>query len=164
MTTQVNVKPIDEQNHLKRNALLYLVLGIIFSFSFLYNFFEQTISAEPTLERTLLFAGFVLFIVMIFVCFKVMKSANNIKKETFYCGNFQDEYLNYVNMKGYKYSFNFACFYLITIYIVTELYRNSTSDFTAVIDISNFCVVTMGLIFISYSIPVLYLLKGADDE
>jgi len=164
MTAQVNVLPIDEQNYLKRNALLCLVLGVLFSFSFFYILFEQDISSMPILENSLLFVGAVIFISMMVICFKTINSANRVKKDTFYCGNFQDEYLNHVNLKGYKYVFNFVCFYFITIFICTGPTISEAIDFLPLISIRDFCLLTMGLIFISYALPVLYMLKGGDDE
>ncbi len=164
MSAQMNVKPIDEQNYLKGNALLSLVLGVLFSFSFFYMLFEESISTSPVLEGGLLFVGSIIFIAAMVICFKTVNSANRVKKDTFYCGNFQDEYLNHVNLKGYKYVFNFVSFYFITIFICTGPTSSEAIDFLPLISIRDFCMLTMGLVFISYALPVLYLLKDAEDE
>jgi hypothetical protein len=164
MSAKLTVQPIDEQNYLKHNALLCLVLGVLFSFSFFYIIFEQGISSMPILENSLLFIGAVISISMMVICIKTIKSANKVKNDTFYYGNFKDEYLNHINLKGYKYVFNFVCFYFFTIFICMGPTISEAIDFLPLISIRDFCLLTMGLIFISYALPVLYMLNGTDDE
>jgi hypothetical protein len=40
----------------------------------------------------------------------------------------------------------------------------TANELFASINLSEFIMVTFGLMFISYSVPVLYMLKAADDE
>jgi hypothetical protein len=161
MTIQVNVQPIDEQNFLKRNALLCLLLGLFFSSDLIYTVFQQQISAVPLLKYSLMLFGFFIFIAMLVMLVRTMDSANKITKETFYYGNFQDEYLNYINAKGYKYAFNFALFYLLSTYYITSVWGN---DLASIINISELSKFSAGIVFISYALPVLYMLNGTDDE
>ena len=164
MTAQMNVQPIDEQNFLKRNALLCLILAGYFIFDIFYTQLGEVLIDYPLLKNSLLFIGAVLFISMVVILFKTCKSANRVAKNTSYFGNFHDEYLNFMNIKGYKYAFNFTSVYFLIVYILADFDGTWISGITTVISIQDFCKLSMGFIFISYALPVLYMLKGADGE
>jgi hypothetical protein len=164
MSAQMNVKPIDEQNYLQKHASLCLFFGVLSSFNFIYILFSEQIRSVPFLHESLLFIGALGFITMMVITFKTAIATKKVKKNTYYYGNFQDEYLNHVNAKGYKYVFNFMCFYLITIWLITSVTSTLENDVLSFISISNFSMFTMGLVFLSYALPVLYMLKGVDDE
>ncbi len=164
MTTQMNVQPMDEQNFLKRNALLCLILAGYFIFDIFYTQLDEALLDYSLLKNSLLFIGVVISIAMVVILVKTCKSANRITKDTSYYGNFQDEYLNFINIKGYKYAFNFTSVYFLIVYILTDFDGTWISDITMEISIQEFCKLSMGFIFISYALPVLYMLKGADDE
>jgi hypothetical protein len=164
MPAAIHVKPMDEQNYLQKHALLCLFFGVLSSFNFIYILFSEQIRSVPFLHESLLFIGVLGFITMVVITFKTAIATKKVKNSTYYYGNFQDEYLNHVNAKGYKYVFNFMCFYLITLWLVTFSMQISANELLLSISFSQFIMVTFGLMFISYSVPVLYLLKGADDE
>lgn len=154
MTRQVNVKPIDEQNYLKDNTLIKLLFGGLFTFDVIFTFFELATWASLLLGT----AFFAIIIGIFFYGFKVF--TNKVKKETSNYDIFQDEYLNHINMKGYKYAFNFAFMSLNVILAVTVF----SGDLLAVFSTKDFCQLALGLICISYSLPVLYMLKDTEDE
>jgi len=164
MTTQLDVKPMDEQSYLMRNALLGVILGAWFLGESLHGYFEQYLQSHSMISLAVSILGGVIFISMMVILIKVMKSANKVQKKTFYYGNFEDEYLNYVNAKGYKYAFNFILIFFFVVYFLSGLDGTVASEVALSISIREFCQLTVGLIFISYALPVLYLLKGADDE
>jgi len=154
MTTQVNVKPIHEQNYLKDNALIKLLFGGVFTIDGIVTFFELATWASLVLA----YAAFAMLIGALFYVFKVF--TNKVRKETSKYDNFQDEYLNHINMKGYKYAFNSAFMSLNVILAVTVF----SGDLLAVFSPKDFCQLVLGLVCISYSLPVLYMLKDTEDE
>ncbi|MBU2894104.1 hypothetical protein KO495_12350 [Colwellia sp. D2M02] len=164
MSTQMNVRPIDEQNFLKRNALLGLLVGTLFSGEVLYIFLEQILMCNSVIMGILRFSGLVIFILMIVALFKTLNSANRVKKDAFWYGNLQDEYLNYVNLKGYKYVFNFSSFILFLFYVLAGFEGTVISNALLSLELRDFCKLIMSTIFFSYALPVLYLLRGIEDE
>jgi hypothetical protein len=164
MTKQVNVKPMDEQSYLMRNALLSVILGTSFVGESIYSHFEQYLQSHSLINAGVSIIGGGIFIGMIVMLIKTLNSANKVLKKTFYYGNFEDEYLNYINAKGYKYACNFILFFCFVIYILSDFNGTVASELMLSTSTREFCQLTVGLIFISYALPVLYLLKGADDE
>ncbi len=166
MSASINVKPIDEQNYLKNHALLCLSWATFIIFNFVYFIFAEQVSGESILDGSGVYLGFLIvgFITLMVMTFKTAIATTKVKKSTYYYGNFQDEYLNHVNAKGYKYVFNFMCFYLIALWLVTSGMEITANELFSSISLSEFIMVTFGLMFISYAVPVLYMLKGGDDE
>jgi hypothetical protein len=164
MTAQMNVKPIDEQNYLKRNALGGLLVGGLWSSEIITNFITLTLESSPVSFVFFGVVSFALLIALIFSFFKALSSANKVTKDTIWCGNFQDEYLNHVNLKGYKYAFNSVLFILLLVYALVGFEGTAIGDALLSIELQDFCKLIMSTIFFSYGFVVLYLLKGADDE
>ncbi len=160
MSAQMNVQPADEQNYLKRNALLNLILGFFFIGGTSYHYISDFILSSSLFMALSGLLALSTLIGMIVLLTKTISSSKKIQKKMFYYGSFNDEYLNYVNGKGYKYVFNFITFYFLVVWLGTGISESLLGALT----IRQFCELTIGLVFISYAVPVLYLLKGADDE
>jgi len=143
--------PINEQLFLKRNALVCIVLGIFFLTDFIYNYFNSSIEIE--------FLNFILFIVSIGFIVMFLMSANKIGKNVFLFGNFKDEYLNHIHNTGYKYSFSFISLFLVVLTITSSLFPKLFST----LPVHEFSKLSAGLMFISYSLPILFLLRGEDE-
>ncbi len=164
MSVQMNVKPIDEQNYLKNNALLGLFTGMLFSGDIISRFFYNNNESDGFFSSGLLIAGIIVAILMMYSLFQVAQYSCKIKKRTFYYGNFKDEYLNHINSIGYKYAFNIICCYLLFVFFSTEYPKSNEAQISYVMTVKDFCLLTIGIVFLSYSTPVLYMLKGVDDE
>jgi uncharacterized membrane protein len=117
MSVAINVKPADEQNYLKNHALLCLSLATFLIVNFVYLLFAEQVSGKSILDGSVIYLACLIigFITLMVMTFKTAIATTKIKKSTYYYGNFQDEYLNHVNAKGYKYVFIFMCFYLIAL-------------------------------------------------
>jgi hypothetical protein len=164
MTISINVQPIDEQNFLKRNALLSLSLGFFFSIDMMSILLTPTFKQYSWLELAATIVGTVLAITLVVMSFKTLFIARKISQDTFYCGNFQDEYLNHVNAKGYKYGFNFVALFLLSVYYISGFSHMWIDEVSLLINTREFAKFTAGLVFISYAIPVLYMLNSDDAD
>jgi hypothetical protein len=165
MPVAINVKPIDEQNFLKRNALGSLFAGFYFFGGFFYSIMQPYIENNGVSLWPFALVAIAIIIVLFTSLIKTLSSGRKVSNDTLYCGNFQDEYLNYINAKGYKYAANFTGLSLFFVYVLITPFEETFLG-TAVLSITirEFLDLTIGVLIFSYALPVLYMLKGADDE
>ena len=159
MTDLTTSQPHNEQTFLKRNALLCTLLGMLLIFEALDIFANSNIAHGPLLDAFLIIGALALLVTLVVMLFKTLGTSYKISRQAYWFGNFQDEYINHINAMGYKYAFNTVCGALILCYGAT---RAEWLD-TASSDIGLLCKMGLGIVFLSYSLPVLYLLRG-DDE
>ena len=143
--------PINEQIYLKRNALVCIVLGALFIADSIYNHFNSSMELE--------YLTFTLFITSIIFIFLFLLSLIKIGKSVFLLGNFEDEYLNHIHNTGYKYAFSLISIFLVVVAVTSNIFPKLTENLL----VREFSKFSAGLMFISYSLPILYLLRG-DDE
>ena len=113
MNTQTVSSATNEQVFLQRNALLSFVLGVIFTAELFEELFASAIANNYWLDMSLTGMAIVTFMTVIVLLVKTVKSVGGISKSAFWYGEFQDEYVNFLNLKGYKWAFNIklaACF------------------------------------------------------
>lgn len=159
MNTKIISTAINEQVFLKRNSLLGVFAGLMFISSPLYKLLEHFITRYDWLYITLALLGAILGISIIITFLKIIKSMENVDRYTIWYNNFNDEYFNHINNKGYKYSFNASCTFLVFI----SVFGHHFQDVLVNLSFSDFAEFTLGLSFISYSLPVLFLLRGEDE-
>ncbi|RHW76272.1 hypothetical protein [Colwellia sp. RSH04] len=152
--------PVNEETFLKRNAFLSLILGIYFTYGWVYIAIEPNFIIYAWLKPLCVVIGAIVMTFLIGSFFKALKSMEGINKTTVFYGNFEDEYLNFVASQGVRYAFSFVWIYLMVIYLAYPYFE----DFFSGISIQLFAKYSMGLIFISYALPVLYLLQRSNDE
>ena len=83
----------------------------------------------------------------------------NMDRYTIWYSHFNDEYFNHINNKGFKYSFNTSCAFLVFF----SVFGHHFQSFLVNLSFSDFAEFTLGLSFISYSLPILLLLRGEDE-
>lgn len=143
--------PINEQTYLKRNALACVVLGALYIADAIYNHLTSSVGLK--------YLTFGLFVASIIFIALVLQSLSKVSKRVFLFSNFEDEYLNHIHNTGYKYAFSLIATFLVLVSITTNIFPH-LSEWLLVREFSKF---SAGLMFISYSLPILYLLR-ADDE
>ncbi|UUO21835.1 hypothetical protein FGD67_00460 [Colwellia sp. M166] len=159
MNTQIISTAINEQIFLKRNSLLGIFVGLMFISSPLYKLLEPFITLYDWLYITLGLLSIVLGISIVFTLFKTIKSMGNMDRYTIWYSHFNDEYFNHINNKGFKYSFNTSCAFLVFF----SVFGHHFQSFLVNLSFSDFAEFTLGLSFISYSLPILLLLRGEDE-
>jgi len=131
----------------------------MFTSSPLYKLLEPFIIRYDWLYITLILLSIILGVFIVFTFFKIMNSIESLDRYTVWYNCFNDEYFNYINHKGYKYSFNTSCFFLMFF----SIFGHHFQSFLVTLSLSDFAEFTLGLSFISYSLPVLFLLRGEDE-
>lgn len=143
--------PINEQIYLKRNALVCIVLGVLFVADSICNHFKLSVELE--------YFTFILLVASIIFIFLFILSLIKVGKSIFLFGNFEDEYFSHIHNTGYKYAFSLISIFLVVVAVTSNIFPWLTEGLL-VREFSKFCA---GLMFIGYSLPILYLLRG-DDE
>ncbi len=143
--------PVNEQVYLKRNALVCFVLGILFIADALYNNFTSSVGLK--------YLTFMFFIAALIFIVMFLLSLIKMTKSAWLFGNFEDEYLNHIHNTGYKYAFSFMSFFLVVVSVTVNLFPYLIEGML----VREFSKFSAGLMFMSYSLPIIYLLRG-DDE
>ena len=160
MTNKTESTTISEHHFLKGNALLSLAIGLMFIAEMIEILFEPFINEHAWLDVSLTVFAFIVAIIVLIQIVKTLSVAGGLSKSTFWFGDFNDEYFNHLNLKGYKWAFNILCFILLFLYIFDDL----TIIYFDSVTITDFAKFMIGFLFISYSLPVLYLLHKEDSN
>ncbi|WP_199609779.1 hypothetical protein [Flocculibacter collagenilyticus] len=150
--------PDIETNYLKNNALNMFFLSIFFIVSAAWPFIDR--QAIPGAIYILMSLGLLAIIITALTFgLKSIKGLSKEHKQAFWYGQFSDEYLNFVNLQGYKYAFNIAISALLITWLTAIL------GFSLTFQINTLLMVhaLLAIIFLSYSLRVLYLLRAEDE-
>ena len=159
MKTQTISTAVNEQIFLKRNSLLGVFAGLMFISSPIYKLLEPIITEHDWLNLVLALLSLILGMLIFFTFFSTIKSMENVGRYTIWTGNFNDEYFNHINNKGYKYSFVTSCILLLDF----SVFGRHLQNFLGGLFLSEFSDFMLGVIFLSYSLPILFLLRGEDE-
>jgi hypothetical protein len=152
--------PQSEPLFLSRNGWLSISVVTLLMFKPLISFSEGIKLMGFSLSNLIDSFALINFIFLIVMLVKVFKSARLLSGSSYWFGYLEDEFLEHINNKGYKYGF-------ITLIIFTSFitfgYDAFLSDFEGltVSIIGSFCV-SIGCF--TYGITVLSYLKASDDE
>lgn len=153
MTTAPLSNAEQELKYIKKNAYLSLALAICF--------FLKGVGSVVTFEihALNLIGGFAILattIVMLYFLVSSLSNLPNTAKKSFWTGVFEDEYVNQLNLKGYKWAFVTSCITLFPfmLFDVSRHYEITTKDFATIV---------MSALFFGYSLPVLHGLRQ-DNE
>ncbi len=145
-----------ELRFLKSSALLSAVLGTLFIVDsvplMLFQYQEL-----PNVLRSTVHVMQILFILgLVYLLIKNISAINGVPSRTTWLSQFDDEFLNHTNMKGYQYAFNLA----IAALFIGTLGGEIWVDYTDHIPIHVFSEFVLGIAMAGYSIPVLRALLG----
>ena len=147
--TQVTAS--NEFRFLNNSAMLSLVLGI---------FFLMQCAEEILIERAdaatfmiIIFNGMtLLFLVILCVMlYKIVSMDKKVTNEHKWFGNYEDEFLNYTNLKGYKYAFNTTIAFLA----IGMLAGGVWTEEAAQLELWLYCKIVAAMSFISYALPII---------
>jgi hypothetical protein len=147
--------PKNEETLLYRNALLGLFAGGMFSFKALEAFLEPLQEIHLWLYIVLAIVYITTTVMAVIMLIKTVLSANQLSKNLFRFGQFEDEYFIHIDKKGYQHSFNVLLIYVGIFSIFGEHFES--------IVLKNFCEFGLALTFLTYSFTVMFLLKAKDE-
>ena len=160
METTTTSTPLIEQLFMKRNATLSIFIGFILIAEILDAMLTGLYGQYEWLESFASIAGVLIFLLMMITLVRLFRVSRNVSGSVFWFGNYQDEYLNHVNLKGYKYVFNIACFVLIAAFVLDDYSGAVATQYS----IGELARVMAGVIFLSYGLPVWYLLRSDNAD
>lgn len=152
-------QPEIEQNFLTRNALLSIALGCVFFFDVAYELLAQSSWSDSWMSKVLGAFMTIAFLVMLAMMLKVISTSGKLKKQGFWYGAYQDEFMSFVNKKGYQYSHNFM--YLV--FISALVINGWLPDMSNLISVDQYTKFGIAALAFSYGLPVIYLLKKESD-
>jgi hypothetical protein len=152
MTNDIKSTVVKEEKDLYNNAITSLLVAAMFIFDYLDKFQEPLIKMYTLIYVLYGIAFIAIFILLIR---NLIKAATRMSKKNFWVDNYEDEYFNYINNKGYKY---LCCTLLIYLTIFSIFGKNFES-----IPIDSFCKFGAALGFFTYGLTVILLLKSKDD-
>lgn len=153
MTTAPLSNAEQELKYIKKNAYLCFTLAVCFfakGAGDLINFdnaFLNVIGGLTIVSAT---------VAMLYFLVSSLSNLPNTAKKSFWTGVFEDEYVNQLNLKGYKWAFVTSCITLFPfmLFDVSRHYEITTKDFATIV---------MSALFFGYALPVLYGLRQ-DNE
>ncbi len=158
MNNQLVATPINEQIFLKKNALLSILVGLIFLLEPVWLILTPLISEHSQLEIISSIIRLTLVLTMLIVFVKTSASVRKAGKNAFWYSNFNDEYLNYVNNKAFKYSFYITAGFIGFYAYLGKHFITLFND----MPVSDFALFILGLSFIGYGLPIIVNLRGED--
>lgn len=158
MTNQAVASTIYEQSFLKRNSMLSFIVGLFFSIEPIYRITSPVLEQHLWLKNFILLTGIGLFIAVVVVFVKTLPSIKRANKKAFWFGEFSDEYLNYVNKKGYKYSFFSTVYFLIFYKYIDKHLMHFFNNLPA----DDLATLAIAVALIGYGLPVITELRGED--
>jgi hypothetical protein len=165
MHTETELTPAIEQHFLTLIAKLSAVFGLLFITDSIYTLVESLFPNSTWLKIIVGTFGLVLFIAMGVSLFKNLKFNGKININTSLCFKFSDEYISYVSMKGYQYSWNVMSILLPILVILA--YLNDRGEYLPElfnsISFLEFVKLNLAVLLLSYGLPILYMLRKEQD-
>ncbi|MBT1064460.1 hypothetical protein KJY73_12800 [Bowmanella sp. Y26] len=158
MNSNTLSKAEQENLLLKKNAILCLVLGLFFAIDSTNEVWAWELSGGWAL---LYLPVVLLFFYMIYLLFSVSKFSRGAAKRAFWTGGFDDEYAEFLNVRGYKFGFGIGFIGLITLSLFADLML--TDGIPALMSVALWAQFLAALMLIGYALPVLYGL-AKDNE
>lgn len=153
MTTAPLSNAEQELKYIKKNAYLCFTLAVCF--------FAKGAGDLITFDNAFLnvIGGLTIVSATVAMLYFLVSSLSNIpsaNKKSFWTGEFEDEYINQINLIGYKWAFIASCIALtpFMLFDISRHYEISTKDFATL---------AMSMVFFGYALPVLYGLRQ-DNE
>ncbi len=158
MHTETELTPAIEQSFLTRNAVGASDLALFLICDSLYSLIANIFPDATWFNTIFGVFGLILIIALIVRFFKDMKFYKKVNRNTFWYGKFTDEYIGYVSMKAYQYSFNVMAILLLLAYLTHYF-----PEFLNSIGVHEFVKLNMAVLFLSYGLPILYRLRKEQD-
>jgi hypothetical protein len=161
MSNEIVSSADNEYLFLKNNALLGFSLGVWFTSDVIGQVLSSFIGNNRWVDVSLMGVGIVVTLLFVVQLVKTINTMGGLSKAAFWYNDFQDEYINYINLKGYKWAFNIG----LGVLFVFHIFDDHTNVTFNSISISDFSLFIVGVVSIAYSLPVAYwLCKESDDE
>lgn len=145
-----------EFKFLKGSGFLTLAIGLFFITDSVRVILFEFNDFPGFAENVFHVSEAVFLLATLFVLFKNINVFNSVPGKTSWLGRFDDEFLNYINMRGYQYAFNLAIITLFIGMFAGEIWPEATAN----INLHIFCKTVFAISLIGYSIPVLRDLYG----
>ena len=139
---------IAEEAYLKHNATLLLFLGHYFGGGAFNSPLYSTVKEIPILLFSVTVLMIIIFLGIFISLFKTMSTTFKLSSTLFWTGTFKDEFCAHTNNIGLKWSFNIVLYPLLICYFFGLPSTLNTEQMAGFL---------IGVIALSYSIPVLYL-------
>ncbi|MFY8299790.1 hypothetical protein AAEU28_13570 [Pseudoalteromonas sp. SS15] len=150
-----------ELQYITWHAYLALVMGLLFFSASLESFLDFQASKSLTFVYGI--AKFGLSVYFIYFMYKVITTMSSIKRRNFWTASFEDEYLNHLNLLGFKWSFHSVIFALSP-FLFSNISSFISESFPAdSISAKTLATLVIGVMFICYALPVLYGLNKSDE-
>lgn len=160
MTSITPNSPVAEQKHLETNAWVSIMLGVVFSLQSSQDALETMFSGYPALSIALNVLFFVLLITLFAFTVKAALISKKMHWRSVWHQYYEDEYLNHINLSGYKWAFNIVLLFLFCSFLAFDSTLIQSESF----DIANFAQFSIGVAGLCYGLRIFVLAKGSDDE
>ena len=146
-----------EQQYLKHNAMLMLMIGITFLLDASYRlFFGGRLG-----DWFVVLFGLLAMLVLAVGVVSMAKSLRYSRRAMFWTNRFNDEWLAHLNMKGYRYAGHSLMALLFITFLLNRF--GGIDQWLASLDLASFSTLLLSVGAIAYSLPVLLGLRGADE-
>lgn len=152
--------PQIEQMYLSRNSWLTIILGTLLVFDLLILSTKGINLGGYPLSNILEGFAFLNLIFLVVMLVKTIKYASLLSSSSFIFGYLEDEFLEHINNKGYKYGFFSLLIFSSFIAFGFDAFLSGFEGLTVKI-IASSCA-SVGCF--TYGITILYYLKASDDE
>jgi hypothetical protein len=165
MQTQTELTPAIEQRYLTFIAMLSTIFGLFLISDSIYTLIESISPGSTWLKIIVGAFVLILFITMGISLFKTLKFQGEVSRKTLWYGKFIDEYISYVNMKGYQYSWNIMSILMPILLILASLNERGEylPEFLNSIPILEFIKLNLAILMLTYGLPILYMLRKEQD-
>lgn len=147
--------PEQEHEYLKYNGLASIAIGFVLFFSVAYSALSTQMGVHQSVKAGLMGAGVISVISIFYLLIKGNKFNHMLRFKSVWLANYGDEFLNHVNLVGYKLAFWLMLFLLGAGYL-------GVFDFLA-LSTKNFSTLIMSIALIAYGLTIVIKLRDADE-
>jgi hypothetical protein len=149
----MEIKQYDEQTCLRMSAAGSLHIGLALMSFALFDLLSDGFNVGAAIFA---FVFMSLLLRGLYFSVSVAMFGPKPSSKGYWSSLFQDEYLNYLNMKGYKWAFMTISGLLFILYFGGE---KLSSGLLQEISIKNLAMFQIGVVWIAYSTPILFELR-----
>ncbi|NRA62383.1 MAG: hypothetical protein HRU25_16080 [Psychrobium sp.] len=155
----------NEEIYLYRMAQTYVFAGIFFISRAVEKYIEANYQQPSWLADFWIVFVIICVVGMIIPLSKALRVEGQCNGRDFMFGKFNDEYMNHIHLQSFKVSGNLMIIFLIFSFTIFNSNANFESPISAIaaVSVGQFSFLSLGLLLLSFSIPILYMLRG-DDE
>lgn len=152
--------PIAEQQHLETNAWLCILLGIVFALQSAQDVINSLLAnlSYASIAFDMIFV--LLLITLVVLTVKTAVFSKNMHWRSVWHQYYEDEFLNHINLSGYKWAFNVTLLFLFASFLAFD----SKLVASELYNIGHFTQLSIGVAGLCYGLRIFTLVKGSDNE